>query len=97
MSDHLPPPRELDDAPELAVLALLETTLRTAVSSLLCAHPGLGDPDRPYWVARPLPERVAEIIIVRADALAALAHNYRAALLVAGTSRPSRAHAEGAP
>jgi len=87
MSDHVPDPRELDDAPELAALAVLETALKVAVSPLLCAHPGLDDPDRPYWVRRPLSEKVAECIVARADALAGLAHNYRAALLVARTPK----------
>jgi hypothetical protein len=88
MSDRVPDPRELDDAPELAALAVLETALRVAVSSLLCAYPGIDDPDRPYWVRRPLSEKVAERIVARAGALAGLARNYRAALLVAKTPQP---------
>lgn len=85
MFDPIPCPHELDDAPELAVLAILEVTLRTAISALLCAHPGLDDPERPYWIRRPFSEDVAQRIVARAGPLAGLVRNYRSALLVAKT------------
>jgi hypothetical protein len=87
MFDQLPNPHELDDAPELATLAILEVVLQTTISTLLCAYPALVDSERPYWIRRPVNEDVAQRIVARAGALARLAGNYRAALLVANTPR----------
>jgi hypothetical protein len=85
MFDRIPNPRELDDVPELATLAILDVVLQTTISTLLCAYPALADSERPYWIRRSVCEDVAQHIIAKADALAVLARNYRAALLVART------------
>ena len=44
-----PTPEELEEAPELAVLALLDANLDLALRALVSAHPALADPDRPAW------------------------------------------------
>jgi hypothetical protein len=48
----LPTPAELDEAPELAILAALDDTLETALRALVAAHPQLGDSECPAWVRR---------------------------------------------
>ena len=48
--DRTPTPDDLVDAPELAILAALENTLELVVRALVCAHPELADPERPYWL-----------------------------------------------
>lgn len=47
---RIPTPDDLAHAPELAILAALENTLALAVRALVCAHPELTDPERPYWL-----------------------------------------------
>ena len=48
--DRTPTPDDLVDAPELAILGALESTLELVVRALVCAHPELADPERPYWL-----------------------------------------------
>ena len=48
--DRTPTPDDLAHAPELAILAALECTLELVVRALVCAHPELADPERPYWL-----------------------------------------------
>jgi len=48
--DRMPTPDDLVDAPELAILAALDRTLDLAVRALVCEHPELTDPERPYWL-----------------------------------------------
>ena len=50
--DRTPTPDDLVDAPELAILAALESTLELVVRALVCAHPELADPERPFWLRR---------------------------------------------
>jgi len=79
----LPTPDDLDNGPELAILAVLETALRTASTVLISIHPelrsgmGLDDslPSAPVvWIA--------ENLIQQADLLELLVDRYRAALRV---------------
>jgi hypothetical protein len=49
-TDRMPTPDDLVDAPELAILAALDQTLDLVVRALVCAHPELADPQRPYWL-----------------------------------------------
>ena len=49
-TDRMPTPDELAHAPELAILAALDQTLDLVVRALVCAHPELADPERPYWL-----------------------------------------------
>jgi hypothetical protein len=48
--DRTPTPDDLVDAPEIAILAALDRTLGLVVRALVCAHPELADPERPYWL-----------------------------------------------
>jgi hypothetical protein len=48
----MPTPAELDEAPELAMLAALDHTLEIALRALVAAHPQLGDSECPAWVRR---------------------------------------------
>ena len=65
-----PTPDELVEAPELAVLALLDANLELALRALVAAHPALGDPDRPPWTLAPSPSgRAAEIFLAWAKGL----------------------------
>jgi len=52
MSAHrwLPTPAELDEAPELAILAALDDTLAIALRALVATYPQLGDSECPAWV-----------------------------------------------
>ena len=43
--DRTPTPDDLAHAPELAILAALESVLELVVRALVCAHPELADPD----------------------------------------------------
>jgi hypothetical protein len=45
-----PTPDDPVDAPELAILAALESVLELVARALVCAHPELADPERPYWL-----------------------------------------------
>jgi hypothetical protein len=61
----MPTPAELDEAPELAMLAALDHTLEIALRALVAAHPQLGDSECPAWVrqtsaARDAADRILE-------------------------------------
>jgi hypothetical protein len=76
-----PTPEELGDAPELAVLALLDANLEIALRALVAAHPALGDPDRPPWTLSPSPSsRAAEILLASAKRLHRALETYRDAV-----------------
>jgi hypothetical protein len=51
-NNGMPTPDDLDDAPELAILAALDWTLDLVVRALVCAYPELTDPERPYWLCQ---------------------------------------------
>jgi hypothetical protein len=53
--DRTPTPDDLARAPELAILAALDRTLDLVVRALVCAHPELADPERPYWLRQASP------------------------------------------
>jgi len=85
-----PTPDQLDAAPELAVLAVLESALDAAANTLVATHPGLrsGSPlddelprDPPVWVAYELTDR--------AHALRAAIRRYRIAVTIAWPRCPS--------
>lgn len=78
-----PTPEELGEAPELAVLALLDTNLELALRALVAAHPALGDPDRPSWTFEPSPSgRAAEIFLAWAKGLHQALETYRDAVVL---------------
>jgi hypothetical protein len=45
----IPSPLQIDEHPELAILAALELCLDLAVRALVAHYPVLADPERPYW------------------------------------------------
>ena len=94
---HPPPePRDLCAAPELAVLAILDDVLETAVATLLAANPQLEhDPFEPDWeTSEPASPRLytADAVIYVAHALRCAIDRYRCAVRDAVTdatcSRP---------
>jgi hypothetical protein len=62
--DRTPTPDDLAHAPELAILAALDQTLDLVVRALLCAHPELADPERPYWLREVSPGATAAETLV---------------------------------
>lgn len=76
-----PTPEELEETPELAVLALLDANLDLALRALVSAHPQLADPDRPAWTLDQSPSgRAAEKFLARAKGLHRALETYRDAL-----------------
>lgn len=77
---RLPTPPELEQAPELAVLVALDSTLEIAACAVRVAHPEIDeDPECPYWVAGPeglAAEKLLELI----DLLRAAIDRYRETL-----------------
>ena len=49
---RIPTPDDLAHAPELAILTALESVMELVVRALVCAHPKLADPERPYWLGQ---------------------------------------------
>ena len=52
--NHLPTPYELNDAPELAVLAALDFTLEVATRALIAAYPELCEDKLPRYRIKPV-------------------------------------------
>ena len=52
---NVPTPRQLNQCPELGVLALLDLALDLATRELLAAHPQLHGEEPPYWALEPSP------------------------------------------
>jgi hypothetical protein len=76
-----PTPSELDDAPELAILAALDHALDLALRALVSAHPQLGDPDCPSWAQDSSPAPLAaDRIVVACVHLAHALEAYRRAV-----------------
>ena len=91
--DWLPSPEELDQAPQLALLAVLDRSLEIAAYAVLVAHPELSDPEPPpYW--RP-PDRSANA----AESLLRVAARLRRALSLyrITTLRATLSHPPGEP
>ena len=79
-SGWLPTPPQLEQAPELAVLVALDSTLEVAACALQVAHPEIDDdPECPYWVAR-RDRLIAENLLILIDKLRTLIARYRKAL-----------------
>lgn len=74
----LPTPREIEEDPELAVLAAAAPALDTLACALLVAHPVICDDERPYWLPRPSPAAgVARQMVTVAGRLGRLIERYR--------------------
>ena len=79
--ERIPTPGDLDRAPELAILAALDLTLELATAALVCAHPELCDPERPYWISSPTRSlTLAKTLVRRAHGLQRAIRAYRRAL-----------------
>jgi len=79
--DPTPTPDDLECAPELAILAALDHTLELAIAALVCAHPELRDPERPYWLGSPTHSlTLAKTLVRRTHALQRAIRAYRRAL-----------------
>lgn len=79
--DPVPTPDDLDRAPELAILAALDHTLELATAALVCAHPELCDPERPYWLGSPTRSlTLAKTLVRRTHGLKRAIRAYRRAL-----------------
>jgi hypothetical protein len=63
--DRTPTPDDLAHAPELAILAALDRTLDLVGRALVCAHPELADPERPYWLRQASPVATAAETLVK--------------------------------
>lgn len=77
--DALPPPEEIQRAPELASLAALDTLLDLVGRVLLARYPELDDPERPYWLSHPLLPLVSDLVAL-SQALQGRIADYRVAL-----------------
>lgn len=93
MTRRFPSPEEYARSPELAVLAILDSTLHAVTCTVLAAHPDLcQDDERPYWVAPPpdsAEARCAEALLACADRLhAAIRAYHRAVADALEASRP---------
>jgi hypothetical protein len=76
-SEPLPTPPELDQAPELALIAVLEITLEITVRALVAAHPQLCEHQRPYWIPQTPSSTIAQVIVSTVDSLQQSLHDYR--------------------
>ena len=74
----LPTPREIEDDPELAVLAAVAPGLDALSYALVAAHPVICDDERPYWLPKPSPAAgVARQMVTAAGRLGRLIDRYR--------------------
>jgi len=66
----IPSPPQIDEHPELAILAALELCLDLAVRTLVAHYPVLADPERPYWCRNHVdPPAHANSVIAAASSL----------------------------
>lgn len=80
MNRTLPNPDELDQSPELAVLAVLDVTLEAARAALLSVHGELRGPEGPEDRGGLSPSLVARALIALGDALSSHISIYHDAL-----------------
>ena len=73
----LPTPPELAQAPELALIALLDHALELTLRALLAAHPQLCDHERPYWIPQTHSTMIAEAILSTVYSLQQSLDDYR--------------------
>ena len=78
-NDPLPTPDELNDAPELAVLAVLDTAIEAAARALVVTHPELWDDWGPRCKQEPVVSACR--LLSRAHKLQAALDRYRRAVL----------------
>jgi hypothetical protein len=61
----IPAPGELDKAPELATLTVLDIALEVAVHALVARFPDLEDPDQREWLMPPPAAAPLATVVVR--------------------------------
>lgn len=86
--DKLPTPYDLMQAPQLALISVLERTLEMLVRTLLAEHPDLFDHEKPYWIRDDLSSSMAEEILSDIDSLCTSLEGYRH-MLAADMESPS--------
>ncbi len=78
---RIPTPHELADNPELALLHALDDILDLVPRALVATHPGLADPDVPFWVREASePTRLANPIVMGTHRLQQHIRAYRDAI-----------------
>lgn len=77
--DWMPAPPEIEHAPEIALLAVLQRTLDVAVYALLASHPCLTDPELSFHLQHP-EVRAADNVLAHAHRLRDALDRYRAAI-----------------
>lgn len=89
-------PPELERAPELAVLAVLDRTLEIATYAVLTAHLELTSEPPPHWRPHAPDTRCAEKLIRQADRLQRSLRRYRDETVgIHATETPSEPSAGG--
>jgi len=77
----LPTPEQIAATPELVALYALAQALELAFRTLVAAHPGLDNPEVPYWAIEPSrARRAAQRLIMPASHLEARIQQYLTAL-----------------
>ena len=93
----MPTPRDLAHAPELAILSALDWILDLVVRALVCEHPELADPERPYWIRPPSPMATpAETLAQQTNDLKQALRDYREAVDTQRQDKPSE-HPDAPP
>jgi hypothetical protein len=78
--DWRPTPPEIDHAPELALLAVLDHALDILAAAVVAAHPNLTD-DEPFYRQLHRPEvKAADVILTHARRLRVALGRYRRAI-----------------
>ncbi len=80
MNRTLPDPNDLDENPELAVLAILDVTLEAARAALLAVHEELRGPEDPPTVGWLTPARAALALTLLCEAVSSHISIYHGAL-----------------
>jgi len=73
----LPTPPELAQAPELALIALLDHALELTVRALVAVHPQLCDDERPHWIPQTPSTITAQAILSTVYSLQQSLDDYR--------------------
>jgi hypothetical protein len=87
----LPTPEQIAETPELVALHALEHVLELTLRTLVGVHPGLHDPEVPYWAIDPSRTRqVAHCLVMAISQLNKQIDGYLAALDLDRQTEPGR-------
>lgn len=93
--DWQPTPPEIDRAPEVALLAVLDHALDVVATAIVAAHPNLLD-DEPFYRHLDRPElKAADAILTRARRLRDALHRYRRVIAALHASAETTPEAPG--